>query len=229
METTKATHLTTRLTLAALTVTLGMALTTAPASADLIYAFTGNAHTPTTDTEADFNGGAVTAVGFTLTDSASGNPAPSVGAKLSEVVEDIDLGTDYYTFTITKDAGATDYTLAQISFDYQVGDHFNSVHDTNFTLFSSVTGFANTGQAIASFLYNDGTDVFKNTGAINLGSAFQSLIADTEFRIYLDDNGSGSSAVYARIDNVTLNSIPDPASLALLMGLGGLMMLRRRR
>lgn len=190
---------------------------------------------PTTDTHADANGGAIVETGFTAANSPVGNPARSASVSLDQIGDSLNLADDFFSFTISKEGASSSYNLGQVSFDYQVGNHSNDVHDTTFYLFSSVGGFAAAGNAIASFVYNSSTadtstDPFLNTGAINLGASFQNLTANTEFRIYLSDAGSNSGAVSARIDNITLNAIPEPSTVLLLgVSLGSLVLLRRYR
>lgn len=88
---------------------------------------------------------------------------------------------------------------------------------------------------VATLMGNGSVDTVNGTGSFDLsGASFQNLTGSITFRLFLVSNiGSrNDGSEYIRVTpNVVLNgatsAIPEPATLA-LMGLGGVLMLRRR-
>jgi len=136
------------------------------------------------------------------------------------------IGNDqFFTFSINAVDGAT-FSLDNISFD--VGRTPNGAQD--FFLFSSVGGFT-IGADIATAL-NVGT----GGSSISFDftdSSFDDL-EEVEFRVYVDQRTSNSgSSSGTFLDNVLVNAvvtepIPEP-SASMLLGLGGLALLSRRK
>ena len=218
------------------------------AHADVLAQYDFTTGTASNDSDPNSSAGLfTTGTGFTGTiqttqGSTAGNP--SFGTPLSE----IDAGTtaaaitndEYFSFTITPNSGLT-LTLDSISFSYQVAiTGTSAAQNVTFALLSSATGFS-AANAIASFTYteaSDGnvstgsTDGFVNTGTILLPAGSFTNIGTTEFRIYLSDGGSTSTALFAKVDNVILNGavapIPEPSTYAML-GLGAVLLAGAKR
>jgi len=150
-----------------------------------------------------------TSEGLGLSDGTGDGPGSAITAN------------DFFTFSIDGVAGET-FSLGSISLD--VGRGVNGAQD--FFLFSSVGGF-NAGDQIDTAL-----DITTDGSSIDFtftDSAFTNL-TDIEFRIYVDDrfsNTGGGSATF--VDNIVVTSaIPEP-SASMLLGLGGLALLSRRK
>jgi hypothetical protein len=91
------------------------------------------------------------------------------------------------------------------------------------------------GQAPAStvssfdYTYDSHNTTWVEFDSSDLGSSFDGLTSDTEFRIYATSVSGGDFSKNHRLDHVTVNGeLPEPATLAVL-GLGGVGLLLRRR
>gem|GEM_PF-6834818 len=163
---------------------------------------------------AGFSLSQTTATGFTseglgLSDGLGDGPGSAIAAN------------DFFTFSIDGVGGET-FSLGSISLD--VNRSANGAQD--FFLFSSVGGFT-AGDQIATAL-----DIPATGSSIDFtftDPAFSNL-TDIEFRIYVDDRASNSSNASATfVDNIVVTSaIPEP-SASMLLGLGGLALLSRRK
>lgn len=138
----------------------------------------------------------------------------------------------YISFTITP---TTPVSLTSLSFNYLVGTISGSISATNYFLRTDAGG--------DNFNTNMGSGTITNTSpgfaaatSVDLSSAstLQGLTDPTTIRIYFyggviggDLNGNNS---VTRLDNLTLNAIPEPSGAALLtVSLLGCLIVRRRR
>lgn len=164
-----------------------------------------------------------------------GAPAPAIGITFGEfdyATLDASLSAGgYYTFTVTPDAG-TQLSFTDLTFDMFKSSGASAT--VSATLFSSIDGFATTTDAVGAATLVGGageSGSFQNR-SITL-SSLATVSTVTEFRLYLDDGGANNNANLFRLDNIILNGdaspVPEPASAALLLGLGALGLMARRR
>ncbi|MEP2776267.1 MAG: PEP-CTERM sorting domain-containing protein [Luteolibacter sp.] len=130
----------------------------------------------------------------------------------------------YFTFTVTADGGYS-LDLQNLTFDINHGAR----GATDYAIRSSVDGFT------ANIVYASPGITGTSTGQdIDLSAVDFNSLSSVEFRIYLDNrinnNSGGASNV---LDNVILNgdvnAVPEPSSLAMLLGGMGVLMFGRRR
>ncbi len=173
-----------------------------------------------------------------ISDSISGTegtPAPGIEITFGGF-DYADIGASltangYYTFTVTPDAG-TELSFTDLTFDMFKSSGAGAT--VSATLFSSIDGFATTGDAIGAGTLVGGAEQSGSflERTISL-STLATVTTATEFRLYLDDGGANNDANLFRLDNIILNGdtspIPEPASAALVLGLGALGLMARRR
>ncbi len=139
---------------------------------------------------------------------------------------------EYFTFTLTIPA-LTTVDLTSLTFDgiFENG----AVGPVNYFVRSDAGGDAfATNLTIA-----EGNEVTMNDTltpkSVSLAAAsFQGLSTPVEFRIYFTDGSNNTSTSrFSGVDNVVLNgditAVPEPSSVALLIGGGCLLVLLRRR
>ncbi len=175
-------------------------------------------HSPSLGTTGNWNS-SVSGVDTTL-----GNPAPSFAQKPRGGLDQNASFTNdaFLSFTVTP---AIEMDLIDLTFDLTVR---NSTRPIGYYLSSNVSGFATPIGSPVNDRTTGGLVTFDLSG-----SEFQDLTSGVEFRLYLwDKDLGGSSGSSWLFDNITLNGtttvIPEPVSLALLVG-GGLMMSWRKR
>ncbi len=163
-----------------------------------------------------------------------GNPAPGIEITFNDFNYanlGISLANDaYYSFTVTPDA-STQLDFTNLSFDMYKSSGAGAT--ISVTVFSSVDGFAETGDAIGSGTLvgaSESAAFFSRSVAL---SSLPTVTTATEFRLYLDDGGATNNGNDFRLDNIVLNGagavIPEPASIALMIQFGLLLLIARRR
>ena len=138
---------------------------------------------------------------------------------------------NYATFTLTNSTGG-DVDLDTLTFNNWFTNPFNTL-DARVYVLSDVDGFTDGDELGFSQFLGNGPDVptdpvdqvLQSFDITSLGTLVNG--ASIEFRLYITDNSTSNSRIH-RIDDVTVNAVPEPGSLA-LFGLGGLMVARRRR
>ncbi len=188
-----------------------------------LYPFTGSSLN-STDTDPNSTAGPFTVgPGFTggTTFVQSGTPSPSI-AVFTASTDGTDQLTavtaqDYFSFTISPNSGFS------LNLDTLTFDTSTSSINANYFVRSSVDAFTSN---LASFLHNEGTSFIPRTANVS-GASFDSLTLPTEFRFYIFD-GSTSTTANARLDSVTLTgttsavtAVPEPGTVTLML-LGGL-------
>ncbi len=212
-----------------LTAVVALAITTA-AHADVVaqYTFTGSLLTSSDGDTNSMAGDLTFGAGFSsaTVSTTLGNTAPGLyidstattGSNQGNAV----LANEYYSFTITPTAGTL--SLSNLMFDYASASGTSTFPTENFFVRSSRDGFAaNITGAVSS---NSATFTTANIGLS--AATYQGLSTATEFRIYVQDstNTSGRGAV---LDNITLNSVPEPTTYAMLLGGAGMLFIVSRR
>lgn len=220
------------------------------AQAAVIYGFNDQSLSPTTTPDyLNASNISFASTGFaTNTTIDLGNPAPEILANADTELNARSAGdaltkNDYISFTVTPDVGilfdATSFKIDALALNGSLGQP-GSTTEYSFGLYSSVDGWASTSDMIGSSqslsftstaagrqLGNWNTLTFDITSLTDLNS-------DTEFRLYVwVSNITGSTPNNNRrlaLDNITLSTIPEPSSLALIIaGIIGLTMRTRRR
>jgi hypothetical protein len=132
--------------------------------------------------------------------------------------------TDYYTFSITP---ASALTIGGISFDISTS---YAAQASNFpqVYVRSDAGGDNFQTPLGGAIYS-GLNSANQTLFIDLRNvaALQNITGTTTFHLIQADGATGTGA-FIRLDNVTLDTVPEPSALAIL-ALGGISTLARRR
>lgn len=200
-----------------------------------------------TDSDTNTSAGALTdgaGVGFSIQNSVGGNNTPTGEAVLSplsgnvlagnytddiftttESLADALTDNNYISFTLTTGGSTVD--LSSLNFSYQISG--GGATPGAYLLAESVGGTFDAADLIA------GGDSVLPAGQANTTINFDltsvaDITTDTEFRLYLSTTASTNWGF--AFDNIqlegTTTAIPEPAS-AMLCGLGGLLLLLRRR
>ena len=184
--------------------------------------------------------------GFIATPPGGGDVHAFVEA--DETPDSIDFGSNaaYHTFSVTTPTGPGTYALDSLHFEYWVAGADPNAEYTA-SLYSNLTGFPLNSTAASGFLLDQvsaETDPTESrTRSIDLrgvtrAGGFNNIPGGQtiEFRILFSDNSAGLSGTdHHRIDDVTLrgrlttSAVPEPAASVLVLLVGGIVALRRRR
>ena len=146
--------------------------------------------------------------------------------------EDALTAGSYFGFDVAPVVG-TPLSLSNLTFLSASTASTEFAFTGNIFVRSSVDGFT-TDLAEFSKASTSGTSAgnYVSRSVDLTGSQFQNLTTPVTFRLYFWDDSSVSTSVNTgvvhRIDDIIVNSVPEPASIGLL-GLGALSMLVRRR
>ena len=198
------------------------------------YTFTGGSLSSTGPLGSDIGFEAGITGSDTSSDDLRIEGGETAGAAIGGAVyEDPDANRiaseNWVTFSITIPS-TQEIDLTSLSFDY------TEIDPARFLLgfYTSKTGFTEGDHLLGLFRASSasGTLTDNNGTSVNLSgvAALQDLTDETvEFRFLLGDDSGASSRIHV-LDNIVLEGtvIPEPGSLALL-GLGGLLIARRRR
>lgn len=195
----------------------------ANAQTTVTYSFDGGSAVPSVVGSDVTAGNATTAGDVGLTASAPG-AAFVRSDSTSEGLPAAFLANDYVSVTVT----GADYGISNISYEHSVTDTFNLGNYTTHLLASPV-GFADTGSVFNLTRTGDGSPLPAELIDLDLSvePVFQDLTGTTEFRIYFSDTVTNNGHVHI-LDNLVIEVVPEPGSLAFL-GLGGACLLWRRR
>ncbi|HEX8372451.1 MAG TPA: PEP-CTERM sorting domain-containing protein [Chthoniobacterales bacterium] len=206
----------------------------AAATADVVARYDFSASSAaSSDPDANSTASAITVgAGFSsLTFSTTwGNPAPSLSIVSSETDSPNTQGgavtaNDYITFTITPNVGTLSFSSLTVDLANFTTD--GTFPTENFFLRSSRNSFAsNIGGAVQVAASSNGA--FTNAVFELSGVAFQNIAVPVEFRLYVFDNTT-NAARGALIDNITVNTVPEPSTYAMLFGGAGLVFVVMRR
>lgn len=148
------------------------------------------------------------------------NTAAAVGA--SNLADAIATG-DYISFTVGS-TSASPFSISDISFTYSAGNNSGFILSSH--LLTSATGFSASDSLVTTeFVGVDGSTPVSIDVSGN--PALQNLVGPVEVRVYFSDS-TFSAAPDHRVDDIIIEGIPEPSTLALL-GLSGLLIARRRR
>lgn len=183
--------------------------------------------------EAFANGG-----GITIVASSIGSPsASSYYVQGNDATEAISpTSPDWLGFTINANSGY-ELDLENLSFAYAFSYNSGTAPTTpaTFDVRSSVDDYGSSITVLTASVAAANVVNWSNASIVLSDAAFQNL-GSIEFRIFLNDGANTNAASYLRLDTVTLTgvaatAIPEPATYALLIGAGGLLIagLRRRR
>lgn len=186
--------------------------------------------TGTTGSAITFGAGALASSISTATPGSTGNRHMNLtrGATVASTQATARSTDTYGQFTITADSGYTLNLRNQIvSFDLAKGGNDGNRQiflDVSLDAFASFTNVGGPTSAISNTAFNGVSYNLPDTAAYeNLGPG-----STVTFRLYTFADASNRSV---RVDNLTVNGtavIPEP-SAALLVTLGGLFLLRRKR
>jgi len=213
--------------------TLLAAFTILPEAAHAVilaqYDFTGSSLN-SSDSSLDSTASAFSTVGFTSVVNVSiGNPAPAIFAQ-SDLINGPDAApnfipvnsvSDYFSFTVTPIATSLDYGMLTMD----VRTMTNTAALFYFSLQTSLDSYA-TNIATYEILGSASTMTFQSY-SFDL-SAFSPSSGAEVFRIVLRDNTSNVARGLV-FDNVTLNTVPEPTTAALILGTLAAGILIRRR
>lgn len=135
---------------------------------------------------------------------------------------------DYLTFTLNANSAST-FSISDISFDYSVGTATGISMSAH--LLTSLTGFSASSSLVSHTFLLSNPQSSANvsvTASLSTVSALQNVTGPLEIRIYLSDGATTTAGPLHRIDNIVVENVPEPGSLA-LMGLGGVCLLWHRR
>ncbi|MBI1336287.1 MAG: PEP-CTERM sorting domain-containing protein [Phycisphaera sp.] len=145
------------------------------------------------------------------------------------LVDDVLFDSDTLTFTVTPGGGES-LDFISLTFD---GINYTGGAGVSHYIYSTLVDGTidnSTTDRIGTFLVPGGSNSTWSSFNLDL-SAYTDISVATTFRIELFTTGN-SGGNWNGIDNITLNanvnSVPEPASLALL-GVGGLLIAGRRR
>lgn len=165
-----------------------------------------------------------------------------------ETPTEINFGDNaaYHTFSITTPSGPGTYALDSLHFEYWVaGADPNATYTAS--LFSNLTGYPLNSSAASGFVLDQVTaetnPIESRTRTIDLrgvtrAGGFNNISGGQtiEFRILFSDDSAGLLGTdHHRIDDVTLrgritsSAVPEPAAGVLVLLLGGIVAIRRRR
>ncbi|HVJ46690.1 MAG TPA: hypothetical protein VM511_09920 [Luteolibacter sp.] len=209
-------------------ITLLAALLSSPAGAVVVaqYTFTSGSFT-SSDSDANSAAGTITETGFTSTNTTTNAPIPGSATRAITLdqIDDTFTTDHYYQFTITPTSGTLN--LGQLTFLYNTsaaGATNNSAYRLRYSDLSGPVGlFIDLGTTA----YATGTTPL--TGSFDLSSAaFDNLSSGITFRIDVIDSGSASSGASVRIDNIIVDTVPEPG-IALLGVMGAFALIHRRK
>jgi hypothetical protein len=190
--------------------------------------------TPSTDVEALLSAGAVTqgnnngTTTLLTTTSASSGYAGATGsfnAGAAARIGALDLGMSaYFEFTLTADGGS-DAEVSALSF----GSRSTSTGPKLYTIVYSTDSFANSTTLASGSMPSTSTWALYSPTFTALTITSGTSVA---FRIYGSDGTGSPTAGTAnwRVDDLTVNPVPEPGTVALIaLGLGVVVLGMRRR
>lgn len=205
-----------------------LAILSSSASAALVAHYTFVSGSFASTAFSGYTASTITENGFTSVSTNTSPPGAGVARAITLDQLGADFGpSDYYEFTInTNPAGGT-LNLGLLSFAYNAsgtGSTVQSRYQVHYDDLSDAAGF----QELSTTPSTNGTTDL--TATIDLSSpAFDNLTNGITFRIYVADGGSDNIGSSARIDDIMVDTVPEPSgALFGVIGLGGFLLRRRR-
>ncbi|WAC20072.1 hypothetical protein OVA24_01605 [Luteolibacter sp. SL250] len=199
----------------------------ASASAAIVahYTFTNGSFASTAF--AGYSATTITETGFTSVNTSTN--VPGNGAARAITLDQIGttFGPDYYEFTVNTNPTGGTLSLGQLRFAYNASGGGTGVPSSYQVHYNDLSGTAGFQNIYTSAVTQGTTDL---TALVDLsGAAFQNLTSGITFRIYVADTGNDNNGVSVRIDDIIVDTVPEPgAALLGLASLGGFLVRRRR-
>lgn len=128
----------------------------------------------------------------------------------------------FFSFTVGPGSGSID--ISEIAFK---ADRNNTDGAEFWSLHSDIGGFTDTDSIQQGTITSaDGGNTAYQAFTITLGSAFDGLTSDTEFRLYLWGADNASNAT--RFDKVAVTAVPEPSAFGFALGAISLALVWRR-